>query len=143
MKDWQQTHEISMAVQTAEMRLNHAELSESLFATCNLINIARGQSIVTILPVETDINGDTGQESQPPMGQVKIRLDKRQMEIHAILSRPAFDRLTSHVKHVSTRPPVIKNEVSEALAVSVDGDLRIDEEMTLDIVDLTVTIPIR
>ena len=142
MKDWQQTHEISMAVQTAEMRLNHAELSESLFATCNLINIARGQSIVTILPVETNIIG-TGQDSQPPMGQVKIRLDKRQMEIHAILPRAAFDRLARHMKHISTRPVVIKVEVSEALAVSVDGDLRIDEEMTLDIVDLTVTIPIR
>ena len=34
MKDWRQTHEISMAVQTAEMRLNHAEVSESLF--CNM-----------------------------------------------------------------------------------------------------------
>ncbi len=142
MKDWQQTHEISMAVQTAEMRLNHAELSESLFATCNLINIARGQSIVTILPVETDIVAQD-QDKSTAHGEVKIRLDKRQMEIHAILPRPAFDRLTSHVKHVSTRPPVIKIEVSEALAVSVDGDLRIDEEMTLDIVDLTVTIPIR
>jgi hypothetical protein len=142
MKDWQQTHDISMAVQTAEMRLNHANMSESLIATCNLINIARGQSIVTVMPAESGIVS-ADKDNHQPMGQVKIRLDKRQMEIHVILPHPAFDRLTSHVKHVSTRPPVIKIEVSEALAVSVDGDLRIDEEMTLDIVDLMVTIPIR
>ena len=45
MKDWQQTHDISMAIQTAEMRLSHADMAETFFATCNLINIARGQSI--------------------------------------------------------------------------------------------------
>ena len=131
-----------MAIQTAEMRLSHADMTEKLFATCNLINIARGQSIVTVLPMQTTITSSDN-DARQAMGQVKIRLDKRQMEINAILPRAAFDRLTSQIKHVTTRPPVIKVEVSEALAVSVDGDLRIDDEMTLDIVDLTVTIPIR
>ena len=142
MKDWQQTHEISMAVQTAEIRLRHADMRETLFATCNLINIARGQSIITVTPFAAH-EIMSGERADQPIGEVKIRLDKRQMEINAMLPQEAFDRLIRYIRPASTRPAVIKVDVDEALAVSVDGDLRIDEEMTLNISDMSITLPIR
>jgi len=142
MIDWQQTHEISMAIQTAEMRLSHASMAETFFATCNLINIARGQSIVTIVPVPDDAITNCPL-AVSTIGQVNIKLNKRHMDINAVLPRVAFDRLIRHIRQVSPRPAVLKVDINEALAVSVDGDLSIDKEMTLDITDITVTIPIR
>ncbi len=150
MKDWQQTHDISMAIQTAEMRLSHADMAETFFATCNLINIARGQSIVTIAPMPDDAISNAASAKNPAssgndssIGQVNIKLNKRHMDINAILPREAFDRLIRHIRQASPRPAVLKVDINEALAVSVDGDLSIDREMTLDITDITVTIPIR
>ena len=142
MIDWQQTHEISMAIQTAEMRLSHANMVETFFATCNLINIARGQSIVTIVPVPDDAITNCPL-AVSTIGQVNIKLNKRHMDINAVLPRVAFDRLIRHIRQASPRPAVLKVDINEALAVSVDGDLSIDKEMTLDITDITVTIPIR
>ena len=150
MKDWQQTHDISMAIQTAEMRLSHADMAETFFATCNLINIARGQSIVTIAPMPDDAISNAASAKNPAssgndssIGQVNIKLNKRHMDINAILPREAFDRLIRHIRQASPRPAVLKVDINEALAVSVDGDLSIDKEMMLDITDITVTIPIR
>jgi hypothetical protein len=146
MIDWQQTHEISMAIQTAEMRLSHANMVETFFATCNLINIARGQSIVTIVPMPDDAITNSAPAKSPAnssIGQVNIKLNKRHMDINAILPREAFDRLIRHIRQASPRPAVLKVDINEALAVSVDGDLSIDKEMMLDITDITVTIPIR
>ena len=150
MIDWQQTHEISMAIQTAEMRLSHANMVETFFATCNLINIARGQSIVTIAPMPDNAISNAASAKNPAssgndssIGQVNIKLNKRQMDINAILPREAFDRLIRHIRQASPRPAVLKVDINEALAVSVDGDLSIDKEMMLDITDITVTIPIR
>lgn len=142
MIDWQQTHEISMAIHTAEMRLSHASMAETFFATCNLINIARGQSIVTIVPVPDDAITNCPL-AVSTIGQVNIKLNKRHMDINAVLPRVAFDRLIRHIRQASPRPAVLKVDINEALAVSVDGDLSIDKEMTLDITDITVTIPIR
>ena len=142
MIDWQQTHEISMAIHTAEMRLSHASMAETFFATCNLINIARGQSIVTIVPVPDDAITNCPL-AVSTIGQVNIKLNKRHMDINAILPREAFDRLIRHIRQASPRPAVLKVDINEALAVSVDGDLSIDKEMMLDITDITVTIPIR
>lgn len=142
MIDWQQTHEISMAIHTAEMRLSHVSMAETFFATCNLINIARGQSIVTIVPVPDDAMTNCPL-AVSTIGQVNIKLNKRHMDINAVLPRVAFDRLIRHIRQASPRPAVLKVDINEALAVSVDGDLSIDKEMTLDITDITVTIPIR
>jgi hypothetical protein len=142
MIDWQQTHEISMAIHTAEMRLSHAIMAETFFATCNLINIARGQSIVSIVPVPDDAITNCPL-AVSTIGQVNIKLNKRHMDINAVLPRVAFDRLIRHIRQASPRPAVLKVDINEALAVSVDGDLSIDKEMTLDITDITVTIPIR
>jgi hypothetical protein len=77
------------------------------------------------------------------IGQVNIKLNKRHMDINAVLPRVAFDRLIRHIRQASPRLAVLKVDINEALAVSVDGDLSIDREMTLDITDITVTIPIR
>ena len=142
MIDWQQTHEISMAIHTAEMRLSHAIMAETFIATCNLINIARGQSIVSIVPVPDDAITNCPL-AVSTIGQVNIKLNKRHMDINAVLPRVALDRLIRHIRQASPRPAVLKVDINEALAVSVDGDLSIDKEMTLDITDITVTIPIR
>ena len=131
-----------MAIHTAEMRLSHAIMAETFFATCNLINIARGQSIVSIVPVPDDAITNCPL-AVSTIGQVNIKLNKRHMDINAVLPRVAFDRLIRHIRQASPRPAVLKVDINEALAVSVDGDLSIDKEMTLDITDITVTIPIR
>ena len=47
-ESWQQTDRIVMAVQTAEIRQTSVRTGPTLFLSCNLVNIARGQCLVEI-----------------------------------------------------------------------------------------------
>jgi len=54
-----------------------------------------------------------------------------------------FADMLSHLKHAPIRPLGMVLSVDEALAVSLEGDLQINEEMTLNLTNVSLTIPVR
>ena len=134
MTEWQQTYDISMTIQTMELQLQGFHLDQKLVASCKLVNIARGQSLVTIIPDShlTKIKGT-----------VIIRVDKRVMQVDMTMPDQHFADLLSHLKHPPIRPLGMVLTVDEALAVSLEGDLQINEEKTLTLTDVNLTVPVR
>jgi len=54
-----------------------------------------------------------------------------------------FADMLSNLKHAPIRPLGMVLSVDEALAVSLEGDLQINEEMTLNLTNVSLTIPVR
>jgi len=134
MSDWQQTRDISMAVQTLDFHMDGAELQPSIRASCNLINIARGRGQVTITPDKS---------AKVISGSVNILINKPVMEVTLVMPASRFDDVLRLARGSSQRPLVLSLTVDQDLAVSVAGDLRINEAMTLAITDCHLTIPLK
>jgi hypothetical protein len=134
MSDWQQTRDISMAVQTLDLHMDGADLQPSFHASCNLINIARGRGQVTITP---------NKDAMVISGSVNILINKPVMEVTLVMPQSRFDDVLRLARGSSQRPLVLSLTVDQDLAVSVAGDLRINEAMTLGITDCHLTIPLK
>jgi len=134
MSEWQQTHDISMTIQAMEVQLSGLKQEQKLVAMCKLVNIARGQSVVTIIP---------DHQLAQIKGTVIIRMDKRVMQVDMAMPDQRFADMLSHLKHAPIRPLGMVLSVDEALAVSLEGDLQINEEMTLNLTNVSLTIPVR
>jgi hypothetical protein len=134
MSEWQQTHDINMTIQSMELSLSGFDMNQKLVASCNLVNIARGQSVVTIIP---------DRQLTQIKGIVIIRMDKRVMQVEIAMPDQRFADILNHLKQPPLRPLGMVLTVDEALAVSLEGDLQINEEMTLNLTDVNLTIPIR
>ena len=65
------------------------------------------------------------------------------MQVDIALPDQRFADVLSHLKQPPIRPLSMVLTVDEALAVSLEGDLQINEEMTLNLTDVNFTIPIR
>jgi len=134
MSDWQQTRDISMAVQTMDLHMDGAELQPSFHLSCNLINIARGCGQVTIT---------RDKDAKVISGSVNILINKPVMEVTLVMPQSRFDDVLRLARGSSQRPLVLSLTVDQDLAVSVAGDLRINEAMTLAITDCHLTIPLK
>ncbi|XDZ64908.1 hypothetical protein AB8880_08210 [Alphaproteobacteria bacterium LSUCC0684] len=134
MSDWQQIREISMSVQTMDLHMSGPDLRQTFHATCNLVNIARGRSQVVITP-DAHISRVSG--------RVTILVSKPLMQVALKMPRPRFDEMTALARHSSARPMVMVLGVDQDLAVSVEGDLRINEETILGVTGFSLTIPFR
>lgn len=134
MNDWQQIREISMSVQTMEMQMAGPDLRQTFHATCNLVNIARGRAQVIITP-DAHISGVAG--------KVTILVNKPLMQVALKMPRRRFDDMVTLARDSSARPMVMVLGVDQDLAVSVEGDLRINEEMTLGVTNIALTIPLK
>jgi hypothetical protein len=134
MSEWQQTRDISMAVQTLDLHMDGMELRPSFQASCNLINIARGRGQVTISPSD---------KAKVVSGSVDILINKPVMEVALVMPKSRFDDLLQLARSSSHRPLVLSLTVDQDLAVSVEGDLRINEAMTLGIIDCHLTLPLK
>ena len=58
--EWQQTDQIVMSVQTAELRQAGVNQSPTLNLSCSLVNIARGQCQLELAAGEADKKEDIG-----------------------------------------------------------------------------------
>jgi len=134
MSEWQQTRDISMAVQTMDMHMTGPDLCQTLHASCNLMNIARGRSQVAITP---------DAHAKNVSGSVTILINKPLMQVALNMPRPRFDELVGLARHSLQRPMVMVLSVDQDLAVNVKGDLRINEEMMLGITGCSLTIPLK
>jgi len=133
--NWQQTDQIVMAVQTAELRQAGIGESALLNLSCNLVNIARGQCVLEITAGTT---GDGG-----AIGSVVIEIDRPVMRGQATIPQPLYDALLARLSSTPPRPISLSLTVATKLAVSLEGDLRINEETTVSVTDIAVTLPLK
>ncbi|MEC7210300.1 MAG: hypothetical protein VXV87_06000, partial [Pseudomonadota bacterium] len=64
------------------------------------------------------------------------------MDGEIILPVTAFDRLCRSINLTRARPVALTLALSENLSVSVEGDLKIADDMTLNITDFNWTLPL-
>ena len=133
--EWQQTDQIVMSVQTAELRQAGVNQSPTLNLSCSLVNIARGQCQLEIAAGEI--------KSQENIGNLVIEIDRPLIRGKATIPRSLYDSIVSCLGSVQSRPISLNLTICTNLAVSVEGDLRINDVTEVLLRDLSVTLPLR
>lgn len=133
--DWQQTDQIIIAVQTAEMRQPSLNAQSILSLSCSLVNIARGQCLLDVHSGEAI--ADIG------LGELVIEIGRPIMRGEVTIPETLYGRLMSCLVSTPPRPISFCLKIGAKLAVSVEGDLRIDEETKVAIVDIGTTLPLK
>lgn len=133
--DWQQTNQIVMSVQTAELRLAGVKQSATLNLSCSLVNIARGQC-------QLEINAGK-ENNKEDIGNLVIEIDRPMIRGKASIPRSLYNSIISCLGNVPPRPISLSLTIATNLAVSVEGDLRINDVTKVQITDLAVTLPLK
>ena len=147
MREWLPTASINMTVQSSELSLSGFNATPCLNVMCNLTSIARGRVALKVKPASDtndtlhDIQADGGADIQPG-GQLDIFVDRSIMDAEIILPVAAFERLCRSINLARARPVALTLDLSENLSVSVEGDLKIAHDITLNITNLTWTLPL-
>ena len=124
--NWEQTSEISMTVQSAEMRVPSLAGGRHLLLSCRLVNIARGNCRLEVHPTHDDEAGEN---------ILHIPIDRPVMQGVLHVDPDLFAKMSTDVIRSGSRPVNIVVTLAEALAVSIAGDLRIDEETSIKVAD--------
>ena len=133
--DWQQTNQIVMSVQTAELRLAGVKQSATLNLSCSLMNIARGQC-------QLEINAGK-ENNKEHIGNLVIEIDRPVIRGKASIPLSLYDSIISCLGNIPPRPISLSLTIATNLAVSVEGDLRINDVTKVQITDLAVTLPLK
>ena len=112
---WHQTNQIVMAVQTAELRQDSVDSAPELHLSCSLEGI----------------------------GNLTIEVNRPVMRGRAALPSKLFEAISQRLATSPPRPISLTLNVDTQLAVSIEGDLRIDAETTIGIQDIAVTLPLK
>jgi len=139
--DWQQTDQIVMAVQTAEVRQAGIAANPTLNLSCSLVNIARGQCMLSVTAGKVTTGAGSGSGSG--IGKLVIEIDRPIMRGQAMVPQPLYDALQSRLASAPPRPVSLSLTIATKLAVSLEGDLRIDDETEVDVTDIAVTLPLK
>ena len=136
--NWQQTDQITMSLQTAELRLAGIQ-SQPVFAlSCHLVTIARGQCQMELLCGDETTGANGG-----AIGDILIELSRPVMRASLRTPLPLYDALSMRLFSSTPRPMQFTLTLAAKLAVSLEGDLRIDEEKKIKILDFAATVPLR
>ena len=133
--DWQQTDQVVISVQTAELRQASINEVPTLNLSCSLVNIARGQCIVEIEP-NTPTTSDN-------IGNLVIEIDRPVMRGHFFIPISLYNSIVSCLGSAPPRPISMILTIATKLAVSVEGDLRINEATEVKVNDLAVILPLK
>ena len=133
--DWQQTNQIVMSVQTAELRLGGVKQSATLNLSCSLVNIARGQC-------QLEINAGK-ENNKEDIGNLVIEIDRPLIRGKASIPLSLYNSIISCLGNIPPRPISLSLTIATNLAVSVEGDLRINDVTKVQITDLAVTLPLK
>ena len=137
-ENWQQTDQITMSLQTAELRLAGIQSQPVLALSCPLVTIARGQC-----QIELFCGDETTGANGAAIGDILIELSRPVMRASVHMPAPLYDALSKRLFSSTPRPIQFTLTLAAKLAVSLEGDLRIDAEKKIDILDLAATIPLR
>ena len=138
--EWQQTDQIVMSVQTAEIRQTGINEAPTLNLSCGLVNIARGQCFLKIKAEKQSSDFDNGVTS---IGNLTIEIDRPVIQGTATIPKSLYDSLVTHLVSAPPRPVSISLSIAQKLAVSLEGDLRIDDVTEVVVNNLSVTIPLK
>ena len=133
--EWQQTDQIVMSVQTAELRQASVDQNPTLNLSCSLVNIARGQCQLEIAAGGTD--------KKEVIGNLVIEIDRPLIRGKAIIPRSLYNSILSCLGSVQPRPISLALTIGTNLAVSLEGDLRINDVTEVILKDLSVTLPLK
>tara|TARA_B100000989_G_scaffold279123_1_gene241468 strand:+ start:799 stop:1209 length:411 start_codon:yes stop_codon:yes gene_type:complete len=133
--DWQQTDQIVISVQTAELRQVSINYAPTLNLSCSLVNIARGQCII-------EIAAGTPNTSEN-IGNLLIEIDRPVMRGRVVIPEQLYNSIISCLGNAPPRPISISLTIATKLAVSLEGDLRINEATQVIVTDLSVILPLR
>jgi len=131
--DLQLTRTIHMTVQTAEKRLLGFQAEAELNLSCALVNIARGNCSVSIYPIA---------DFATPSGKLEIEVRRPVMNLAFNLQKTSFDRLCEALSYHQPRPVDLMILLDNALQVTIDGDLSIQEKEIHEVRDLSWRIPL-
>ena len=106
-----------------------------LSLSCSLVNIARGQCLLDVHSGEAI--ADIG------LGELVIEIGRPIMRGEVTIPETLYGRLMSCLVSTPPRPISFNLKIGAKLAVSVEGDLRIDEETKVAIVDIGTTLPLK
>jgi hypothetical protein len=135
---WQQIDQITMSLQAAELRLAGMQ-SQPMFAlSCHLVTIARGQCQMQLFCGDESTGADNSS-----IGDIVIEMSRPVMRACVYTPPPLFNTLSRRLFSSTPRPIQFTLTLAAKLAVSLEGDLRIDAEEKVDILDIAATIPLR
>ena len=137
--DWHQTEQIVMAVQTAELRQASVADAPELHLSCSLVSIARGQCQLTVSVADTGNNTDSGLQ----IGSLLIEVSRPVMRGTVRIPNALFTSIRERLAATPPRPVSLTLQLDTQLAVSIEGDLRIDAEKTIGIRDMAVSLPLK
>ena len=138
--EWQQTDQTVMSVQTAEIRQSGINETPTLNLSCGLVNIARGQCFLKIEAEKQSGDFDNGVTS---IGSLTIEIDRPVIQGTATIPESLYDSLVTRLASAPPRPVSISLSIAQKLAVSLEGDLRIDDVTEVVVNNLSVTIPLK
>ena len=133
--DWQQTDQVVISVQTAELRQASINEAPKLNLSCSLVNIARGQCLI-------EIASGTPKTSDN-IGNLLIEIDRPVMRGHFVIPKSLYDSIVSCLGSTPPRPISMILTIATKLAVSLEGDLRINETTEVTVNDLSVVLPLK
>ena len=133
--DWQQTEKIVMSVQTAELRQAGITEPPTLNLSCSLVNIARGQCQLEVAAGTPDQTAD--------IGSLVIEIDRPVMRGRAVIPQALYDSMMSCLGSAPPRPISLSLIIATKLAVSLEGDLRINDVTEVAVTNLSVTLPLK
>ena len=132
---WQQADQIVMSVQTAELRHVSIKKTPSLHLSCSLVNIARGQCMLEVeagMPI-----------SSKNVGKLVIEFDRPVIRGKVVIPQTLYDSIISCLSHAPPRPIALSLKIATQLAVSLEGDLRIDAVTEVSVTDVSATLPLK
>jgi hypothetical protein len=132
---WQQTDLIVMAVKTAELRQAGVREKPRLNLSCSLVNIARGQCMLEVSAGQVSDNSE--------VGELVIEIDRPVMQGVITIPQPLYDALLNCLYSAPPRPISLSLTIATRLAVSLEGDLRINDKTSVNVLDLAVNLPLK
>ena len=137
--NWHQTNQVVMAVQTAEIKQSNLTGPPALHLSCNLVNIARGHCHVI---VTADADAESGTRDKV-IGNLTIEVSRPVMQAELSVPMTLWDLLVTRLAVQTPRPLSLQLTIEQNLAVTIEGDLRIDEKTKVDIADIAFTLPLK
>lgn len=133
---WTQIDMIHMTVQTADFQLLGKTGDQRISLSCALTNIARGTCQAEITPAGNNVH-----PIKP--GSLLIQIDRRVMRAKLLLATHYFENLLAALSRPAPRPATASLLLADSLTVNIQGDLHIEQETEIQILDISFNFPTR
>lgn len=125
---------IQVSVQSAEVALVGKDAVPDLMLNCSLMNIARGNMVLTLKSIDFDKVG--------AIGVVEIEKNRPVMLARASVSVAQFNLVLNCLQHIPPRPVTLILALQDSLTLTPDGYLDADGQDRRMISDISWSIPI-